>query len=109
MPSALKVLYVDKEKDLFDIDKLLLEGSGDFFVTTIDSALAALAFLNKENFDAIIPGFPIPGMDDIRFLVEAVKKFGQIPFILSTGKRARSGIMVSTRMLWISERNSTRG
>jgi len=56
---------VDEEKDFIDIGKLFLEESRDFFIITIDSALSALAFLNKENFDAIIPGFPIPGMDSI--------------------------------------------
>lgn len=56
-------LNVDEEKDIIDISKMFLEESRDFFIITIDSALAALAFLNKENFDTIIPDVPMPGME----------------------------------------------
>jgi len=109
MPSALPALYGDDEKDYLDISNLFLEEAGDFFVTTIDSALTAFAYLNKENFDAVIPDYQMPKMDGIQVLVDLLTKFGQIPSICFTGKRARSGMMVSMRMLGIGERNRSRG
>ncbi len=86
MLDAIRVLYVDDETGLLEIGKLFLEESGDFSVTTIDSATAALRLLEKENFDAIVSDYQIPGMDGIEFLIEIRARFGEIPFIIFTGK-----------------------
>ncbi|MEI6294006.1 MAG: response regulator, partial [Methanomicrobiales archaeon] len=86
MPDVLRVLYVDDEQDLLDISKLFLEESGNFSVTTIDSAPAAISLLSREKFDAIISDYQMPEMDGIQFLIEVRAKFGKIPFILFTGK-----------------------
>ena len=62
MPDPLRVLYVDDEPGLLEIGKLFLEESRDFSVTTIDSAAAAISLLIKEQFDAIISDYQMPGM-----------------------------------------------
>jgi len=86
MPDKLRVLYVDDESGLLDIGKLFLEESGDFSVTTIESAPEALTLLQREKFDAVISDYQMPVMDGIQFLVEVRKNFGNLPFILFTGK-----------------------
>ena len=89
----ISVLYVDDESALLDIGKIYLEKTGDFFVTTIDSAPAALSLLRTEKFDAIISDYLMPDMDGLEFLKQVRLHFGQIPFILFTG-RGREEVVI---------------
>jgi len=93
MAEPIRVLYVDDEKPLLDVGKLFLEEYGDFTVTTAGSAPEGLRLLGQEKFDAIISDYLMPGMDGIRFLVEVRSRFGQIPFILFTG-RGREEVVI---------------
>jgi PAS domain S-box-containing protein len=86
MTEKLHILYVDDELDLLDIGKMFLEESGEFTVTTTDSAASALELIRMEKFDAIVSDYQMPGMDGIRLLIEVRATYGKIPFILFTGK-----------------------
>jgi PAS domain S-box-containing protein len=86
MAAPIRVLYVDDEPDLLEIGKLFLERGGVFAVDTLSSVRMALELLNTEWYDAIISDYQMPEMDGIQFLVEVRSRFGQIPFILFTGK-----------------------
>lgn len=80
------VLYVDDEPALLEIAKLILEQQGEFTLTTITSAIEALTMMRETGYDAVISDYQMPVMDGIVFLKETRAIFGDLPFILFTGK-----------------------
>ncbi len=89
----ISVLYVDDEAGLLEIAKLFLEKDGEFRVDTRISAQEALASPKIRSYDAIIADYQMPGMDGIAFLKVVREKFGDIPFILFTG-RGREEVVI---------------
>ncbi|MCK9631205.1 MAG: response regulator [Methanoregula sp.] len=87
------VLYVDDEPDLLYLGKRSMENSGDFSVTTCESASAAMDLLKTSHYDAIISDYQMPEMDGVEFLKNIRLHVGQIPFILFTGK-GREDVMI---------------
>ncbi|MCK9632754.1 MAG: PAS domain S-box protein [Methanoregula sp.] len=87
------LLYVDDEPGLLEIGKLFLEGHGDFSVVTALSAEEGLRELGQHHFDAIVSDYQMPEMDGIEFLKSVRKSFGDIPFILFTG-RGREEVVI---------------
>jgi two-component sensor histidine kinase/CheY-like chemotaxis protein len=82
----ISVLYVDDEPALLEIGKLFLEKGGTFGVDTVISAPEAMAKLAENRYDAVISDYQMPDIDGIEFLKYTRKNFGDIPFILFTGK-----------------------
>jgi len=82
----LKVLYVDDETDLLTIGKLFMERFGNLTVDTSPSASEALSKIASGSFDGIVSDYQMPGMDGIQLLQEVRQKYGDIPFILFTGR-----------------------
>lgn len=89
----ISVLYVDDEPGLLEIGQLFLEKSGDIRVTGMTSAQEALDSPALATFDAVVSDYQMPGMDGIGFLKVVRKRFGDIPFILFTG-RGREEIVI---------------
>jgi PAS domain S-box-containing protein len=81
-----RVLYVDDDPALLEIGKLFLERDGEFSVDTLISAPAALSLIPTTTYDAIISDYQMPDMDGIVFLKKVRSEFGDLPFILFTGK-----------------------
>jgi len=81
-----RVLYVDDEPDLLAITKLFLEESPDFSIETATNASDVLESGNLSSYDAIISDYQMPELDGIAFLKEVRSRFGDIPFILFTGR-----------------------
>ncbi|MCK9631204.1 MAG: PAS domain S-box protein [Methanoregula sp.] len=82
----ISLLYVDDERDLLEVAQVILEESGEFSVKTATSAKEALALPSISEYDAIISDYLMPGMDGIAFLKTVRERYGDIPFILFTGK-----------------------
>ncbi|HWQ67069.1 MAG TPA: PAS domain S-box protein [Methanospirillum sp.] len=86
MADTIHVLYVDDEPALLDIGKRYLERLGNLSVTVVNSASEGLDLLQNNHFDAIISDYQMPGTNGLEFLKQVRIRFGQIPFILFTGK-----------------------
>jgi PAS domain S-box-containing protein len=93
MEEGIKVLYVDDEPDLLEIARLFLEQTGNFQVFTSTSAQGALGSTLIPSYDAIVADYQMPGMDGIAFLKEVRSRYGDIPFILFTG-RGREEVVI---------------
>ena len=82
----ISVLFVDDEPVLLDIGRMFLERAGDFSVTGTDSARKAIALLEEDAFDAIIADYQMPEMNGIDLLRVVRERYGDIPFLLFTGR-----------------------
>lgn len=80
------IVYVDDDPGLLELNKLYLEQDGDFSVEIHQDAGEALAVIATGNYDAILSDYQMPGMDGIELLKTVRRDFGDIPFLLFTGK-----------------------
>lgn len=94
MDAGIRVLYVDDEPSLLNLARLYLEKSGDFTVGIAESAREALSGCDIPSYDVIIADYQMPGMDGIEFLKIVREQFGDIPFILFTG-RGREEVVIA--------------
>ena len=84
--QPVSILYVDDEPALLDAGKLYLEHTGNFNVTTCESAEDALNLLAESKYDAIISDYQMPECNGISFLKMLRGRGDDTPFIIFTGK-----------------------
>jgi PAS domain S-box-containing protein len=82
----IKVLYVDDEPVLLEIAKIFLEKSQEFSIDVTTSVQDIINSEKLKSYDAIISDYQMAGMDGISFLKHIHAEFGDIPFIIFTGK-----------------------
>ncbi|MFA4860602.1 PAS domain S-box protein [Methanoregula sp.] len=87
------VLYVDDEPELLDLGKTFLEKLGNIAIDTRQSALDGLCALREKPYDAIISDYQMAEMDGLAFLKTVRAEFGDLPFILFTG-RGREEVVI---------------
>ncbi len=89
----ISVLYVDDERDLLEIAQVFLEEEDGMKVQTLTSADDALHSPQIESCDVIISDYQMKGMDGIAFLKAIRERYGDLPFILFTG-RGREEVVI---------------
>lgn len=89
----ISILYVDDEEDLLNIARIILEKTTEFSIDTKISAKEVLESDTIKSYDVIISDYQMPGIDGISFLKEVRRKYGDIPFILFTG-RGREEVVI---------------
>ncbi len=82
----IRVLHVDDEPALLKVAKQCLEMQGPFHMDNACSVEEALAKLQKEQYDAVISDYQMPGKDGLMFLKELRQKGNGIPFVIFTGR-----------------------
>jgi PAS domain S-box-containing protein len=82
-----RVLHVDDDPQFADLVSIYLEREGDGMeVATETSAPAGLERLDERRFDCVVSDYDMPGMDGLEFLRAVRDDYGDLPFILFTGK-----------------------
>jgi CheY-like chemotaxis protein len=81
----ISVLFVDDEPDFLEAARLHLEKTGSFSLDTCLSASAALSFLTKKRYNAIVADYHMPDMNGLELLKELKVQGNSTPFILLTG------------------------
>jgi PAS domain S-box-containing protein len=84
--GELNVVFIDDEPDLLRIAKILLERHKGMHIAPFESANQALEHLRSQTVDAIVCDYMMPDMDGLEFLSQVRREFGDIPFILFTGR-----------------------
>ncbi|MEE9465968.1 MAG: sigma-54 dependent transcriptional regulator [Candidatus Neomarinimicrobiota bacterium] len=83
MPKA-HILLVDDDRDTRNIIPRFLIQAG-YETTACESAVAALAQMQNDNFDMVLSDIQMPGMDGIAFLKLLKSRYPDLPVVLITG------------------------
>ena len=89
----ISILYVDDEPALLELGKTYLEKSGLITVETSNSVADAKVRLAECCYDAIISDYQMPVTNGIEFLKYIRINYGDLPFILFTG-RGREEVVI---------------
>ena len=85
--DAIDVLHVDDQPDLADVAATFLEREDDrIAVRTATDAEEGLSVLADDDIDCIVSDFDMPGTDGLAFLETVREDYGDLPFVLYTGK-----------------------
>jgi PAS domain S-box-containing protein len=87
MGEPIRLLHVDDEPDFPETAAVLLERELDgHTVETAPNAEAGLACLEAGAFDCVVSDYDMPGRSGVEFLEAVRERYGDLPFVLFTGK-----------------------
>ena len=95
--STYRVLYVDHAPDLLDLAKIYLTPAQGITLDVSTSAKEVADSGNFLNYDVIVSGHHVPGIDGIAFLKEVRSRSGNIPFIFFSGQGRKDVIEEALR------------
>jgi CheY-like chemotaxis protein len=78
--KSIWILHVDDKPGLLRIAKQCLEMQGSFQVDTESSIEEAIGKMEKEDYDAIVSDYRMPGKDGLEFLRELRQSGNNVPF-----------------------------
>ncbi len=85
--SKINVLLIDDDEDYLNLAQVYLKREADFLKLEItDSPEEAIKKLENDDFDVIVSDYVMPKVDGLDLLDKVRNRFGDIPFILFTGK-----------------------
>ncbi len=84
------ILYVDDEKDITELGKIILEEYG-YTVTTINDGISAIQILknNPGNYDLVITDQAMPNISGVELVERILKIRPEMPVVLCTGNSER--------------------
>ncbi|MFC0217649.1 DNA-binding response OmpR family regulator [Pseudochelatococcus lubricantis] len=85
MPSAYQLLIVDDEAELRDTLSEQLELTGDFKVSTADTAAGAIEAVRNDRFDIVIMDIGLPDIDGREAVKEMRRNGFRAPILMLTG------------------------
>jgi len=81
------VLHVDDQPDVTDLASTLLERENDrLTVETAHDAEEGLSILAEAAIDCVVSDYEMPGRNGVEFLEVVREEYGDLPFVLYTGK-----------------------
>ncbi|PWR70563.1 response regulator [Methanospirillum lacunae] len=83
---AIQVLYVDDEIPHLMLAQEYLGHSGKVDLTCVSSGREAIEALSKNSFQVIVSDYMMQDMDGVALLKYIRQNYGNIPFLLFTGK-----------------------
>ena len=79
-----KLLLVDDDKEVLDINKTYFEKEG-YFVASATSAKEAMTYMKKNAFSCIVLDVMMPDVDGLTFC-KTIRKYSDVPIIFLSGK-----------------------
>ncbi|MFB6083135.1 MAG: PAS domain S-box protein [Halorientalis sp.] len=85
--GPIQVLHVDDERGILEVTEECLRRCSDRLTVVKETTVAAgLDRLDADGIDCVLSDYDMPGTDGLDFLARVREEYGDLPFVLYTGK-----------------------